>query len=726
LNAGTFTSSVAAENSNYTVSGITYDANGNILKMQRRGQMTASPAYGLVDNLTYNYGSNSNQLLSVTDALTSNTYTSGDFKPVSGSGYSYDANGNQTSNKDKRIASVTYNHLNLPDTVTFTGSTGKITYGYDALGNKLTQKVYNGSTLGKTRQYIGEMVYLDGTLDYLVHEEGRVAYEANTFQYEFFVRDHLGNVRQVIRNPNTQVFMATMETQEAATEEGIFSQLSESRQLAPEHNKTVGGNEVAWLNASRGRLLGPSRTQEIFEGDSIKLSVFGKYMGGKDSKAIVAGFAPVGGRENLVNDLNELALLAERSGNGNPFTLLNVANILAGDLQQKPAPDAYLMYALYDSDSNRYEVGKQVLSKNAANGHEELKENLYISKDGFMETFVANETSEDVWFDDMMVMASTSMVFQETHYDPWGLELTGLGFQYGGIKVNKYLYNGKEIQNDHNLGQYDYGARFYDPTIGRWISVDPLADHPNQIDKSPYAAFWNNPIRYNDPDGRCPECEENVKDPTNGQNYTSTGGAEYTFNDGDWTRRGETLNEVTVTAPRYESSDFGGSMPSLGDFGTGLNLAGEGARLLGENRSTSLFQQGFRRGLDGNYQLTGRNLSLFGDQPMTSFTKPISKLSSFGKTLSGGGTALSVVSLGFDVADYSSGNISGSRLGYRATGTGVSIGAVYLLGGPYGAAAGGLFFLGEKTWDMTQPMRDEISRQYWQFENALRSGWRPR
>ncbi len=39
-----------------------------------------------------------------------------------------------------------------------------------------------------------------------------------------------------------------------------------------------------------------------------------------------------------------------------------------------------------------------------------------------------------------------------------------------------------------------------------WLGVDPLADHPNQVDKSPYAAFWNNPIKYNDPDGRCPIC----------------------------------------------------------------------------------------------------------------------------------------------------------------------------------------------------------------------------
>jgi len=51
---------------------------------------------------------------------------------------------------------------------------------------------------------------------------------------------------------------------------------------------------------------------------------------------------------------------------------------------------------------------------------------------------------------------------------------------------------------------YDYGARFYDPSISLWTSVDPKADHPKQVDKSPYAYAWNNPVVYNDPDGKLP------------------------------------------------------------------------------------------------------------------------------------------------------------------------------------------------------------------------------
>lgn len=85
-----------------------------------------------------------------------------------------------------------------------------------------------------------------------------------------------------------------------------------------------------------------------------------------------------GGKERLVADLNELALSTQRAGGANPIALLNLADILAKDLQKKEAPEAYLMYALYDQDSNRYEVGKKVLTKNAANQHEVLEEILDI------------------------------------------------------------------------------------------------------------------------------------------------------------------------------------------------------------------------------------------------------------------------------------------------------------------------------------------------------------
>ncbi len=67
---------------------------------------------------------------------------------------------------------------------------------------------------------------------------------------------------------------------------------------------------------------------------------------------------------------------------------------------------------------------------------------------------------------------------------------------------NKYKYNGKEYNDDFSLGLYDYGARWYDPAVGRWGQVDPSAEKMN--DWSPYNYGFNDPIKMIDPDGKNP------------------------------------------------------------------------------------------------------------------------------------------------------------------------------------------------------------------------------
>jgi RHS repeat-associated protein len=64
---------------------------------------------------------------------------------------------------------------------------------------------------------------------------------------------------------------------------------------------------------------------------------------------------------------------------------------------------------------------------------------------------------------------------------------------------NRYLYNSKELQDDHGLNWYDYGARFYDPQIARWHVVDPLAE--KYYTWTTYQYVRNNPIRRIDPNG---------------------------------------------------------------------------------------------------------------------------------------------------------------------------------------------------------------------------------
>ncbi|SHN01417.1 RHS repeat-associated core domain-containing protein [Cyclobacterium lianum] len=500
----------AGENNRYSLDHISYDANGNIKTLKRRGA-TSENQFGLLDDLHYQYESDprlgefGNQLTRVMDDQSGLAHISADFKPKPFPGqYSYDANGNQRINQDKGISDISYNLLNLPEEFTFSNG-DQLRYAYDAEGRKLRETLYRKGKLIKDTQYIGDFVFVNGRLDHLLHEEGRVVFESGKAIYEFFLRDHLGNVRQVLRAPQTERVTATMEMTNGKTEAEAFGQIAASRQLGPEHNTTPGGTQVAWLNASRGRLLGPSRRQEVGKGSRLKLTVQVKYEDPRKSSVLPEDFVKMGVREGLIADLREFGLAGSVPTSLGVFQLVD---LVIRDLQQKEAPEAYMMYALYDGEGKLYESGKELLSKKAANGHEKLEKELYISQEGYMEAFLVNETSENVWFDDFTVETTPSPVVQETHYDPWGLELTGLGYRREGVKENRYLYNGKELIEDLNLNLYDYGARYFDPVIGRWTSPDPMASEREWL--SPYNYVQNNPLLRIDPDGMLDEYNYNI------------------------------------------------------------------------------------------------------------------------------------------------------------------------------------------------------------------------
>jgi RHS repeat-associated protein len=98
--------------------------------------------------------------------------------------------------------------------------------------------------------------------------------------------------------------------------------------------------------------------------------------------------------------------------------------------------------------------------------------------------------------------AGTTAIVKETNYYPFGLTHKGynnLTTSLGSAGAKKYQYNGKELQEDYGLDWYDYGARFYDAGLGRWTSIDPLAE--NSISMTPYHFVTNNPLIFVDPNG---------------------------------------------------------------------------------------------------------------------------------------------------------------------------------------------------------------------------------
>ena len=80
----------------------------------------------------------------------------------------------------------------------------------------------------------------------------------------------------------------------------------------------------------------------------------------------------------------------------------------------------------------------------------------------------------------------TVEIVQENHYYPFGMQMNGNWHNKQNVK-NDYLYNSKELNTDLGLNWSDYGARFYDPVVGRFTGVDPISDQFAHVTTYNYA-----------------------------------------------------------------------------------------------------------------------------------------------------------------------------------------------------------------------------------------------
>lgn len=179
---------------------LSYDKNGNIQKLERYGELDDPITALKIDELEYVYdNANKNRLLQVTDStINPNGFNDGN---TSNSDYSYDLFGNATSDLNKGITSITYNHQNLPTKVVFGSELWKIEFVYDADGRKILKKVpyvnLNSSegVSYSTIEYLEEFHYQANVLKFFPTAEGYVEKTGNFYSYIYNYTDHLGNVR---------------------------------------------------------------------------------------------------------------------------------------------------------------------------------------------------------------------------------------------------------------------------------------------------------------------------------------------------------------------------------------------------------------------------------------------------------------------------------------------------------------------------------------------------
>src|SRR5690606_37986839 len=107
--------------------------------------------------------------------------------------------------RNKGISSITYNHLNLPTQIEFEGTNNKITYLYNAAGQKLKKTVVYSDSI-KIVDYLDGFQYAGGELNFFPHPEGYVSVKRGgrtapdgsqgyVFNYVYNYTDHLGNIR---------------------------------------------------------------------------------------------------------------------------------------------------------------------------------------------------------------------------------------------------------------------------------------------------------------------------------------------------------------------------------------------------------------------------------------------------------------------------------------------------------------------------------------------------
>lgn len=178
-----------------------YSPNGSIERLQRYGKKN-NGAFGIIDDLTYQY--RGNQIQSISDKAGSLLYDgSFDFKDGASESteYFYNANGALTKDLNKGISKIEYDVLDNLSCITFNNGF-KTKYVYDAGGNKL--RTIHEALTTNTTDYIGDFIFEDGKLSKYQFEGGCCSFDSNLNPtYHYYEKDHLGSIRMVVNENGT-------------------------------------------------------------------------------------------------------------------------------------------------------------------------------------------------------------------------------------------------------------------------------------------------------------------------------------------------------------------------------------------------------------------------------------------------------------------------------------------------------------------------------------------
>jgi RHS repeat-associated protein len=327
------------------------------------------------------------------------------------------------------------------------------------------------------------------------------------FAYDYFIKDHLGNVRMLLTDEQQidKYPVASLEPAKIATEKNYYD-INDAQVVDKSiatgitdytNDNGIGNNpgdppfetanstKLYKLNSNEAK-TGLGITLRVMAGD--KIDVLGKSYYFQNSPGSSSNNnIPI--TDILSAFLNAPAAAAVTSVHGavtpalinTPTGIAGITNMMNNQADQNNAaplkPKAFINVIFFDEQFKTVDYRVSMVGNNSTiKDHYAELQNIAVPKNGFVYIYCSNESPVNVFFDNLQVVHTRGPILEETHYYPFGLTMAGISSKAANTIPNKEnTFQEQRFDDDLGINYIQFKYRSHDPQIGRFIQIDPLS-----------------------------------------------------------------------------------------------------------------------------------------------------------------------------------------------------------------------------------------------------------